>query len=332
MPSNRIGNVYDFLQVWRGRGGWDYSILVEDHPTKMFAAPYDRPPAFDLHVSHAEINADLGKDAWIISKYDSACRCYGFLRAWRMGAKFALTLDDDCYPEVNDGVWRLVRPLTVEHHEALFSHRKWVSSAGGRVRGMPYKNHGQVEGVVINVGLWTGNADYDAPQSLQKMDESRPERFLPPMVGSRLIPRHQYVPICGMNLFVKREAFPLMYFPLMGEGSPYRRFDDIWMGVIAKKVCDHLGWSVAVGEPYVRHVRASDPFKNLVKEAPGIVENETFWEVIDGIKLDSGADALECIWEIGMALLNGHKEGTYFNRLGDALVIWWGLFKEGAPS
>ena len=45
-----------------------------------------------------------------------------------------------------------------------------------------------------------------------------------------------------MSLAFRIEALPLMYLPLMGEGQPYDRFDNIWGGVIAKRVCDHLGW------------------------------------------------------------------------------------------
>jgi len=45
----------------------------------------------------------------------------------------------------------------------------------------------------------------------------------------------------------------------MGEGQPYRRFDDIWFGVIAKRICDHLGWSIAVGDPHVHHGRCPTP-------------------------------------------------------------------------
>ena len=35
------------------------------------------------------------------------------------------------------------------------------------------------------------------------------------------------------------------------------------MGITAKKVCDLLGWQISVGEPFVRHLRASDLKVNL---------------------------------------------------------------------
>ncbi len=313
VPSNRPEMLWDFWKAWDGKGGWDYSILVEDAPQK---SP-DMPP-FDLHVSHAEIADDLKDDAWIISKQDSACLCYGFLVAWRMGAEHALTLSDDCFPEFGH------TPIFGRHLGAMSSHQRWVSTVPRmtrwpssapffRVRGIPYENLGKLE-TVINVGLWTGVPDLDAQTQLKQPVTN----FVPPP-GSRLVPAGQYFPMCEMNLMVARKALPLMYFPLQGQGQPYRRFDDIWCGIIAKKACDHLGWAVSVGEPFIRHVRASDPNSNLVKEAPGVEANETFWKKVDNIVL-MGANETTCMWEIGVTMERDADE--YLARLGRAIGTW----------
>ncbi len=334
VPSNREECFRQFLTAWEGRGGWDEILLIEDNPTRTFK---NLPIVSDFvtHVSHEEIVADLGADSWIISKKDSACLCYGFLLAWRKGATHVLTLSDDCFPtlgytQVFDG-----------HLAAMRGHRRWISTVpsatrwpsssllGFRVRGLPYENLGHME-TVINVGLWCGVPDLDGKTQL----EHPITNFVPPP-GSRLIPAGQYAPICEMSLMVARQAIPLIYMPLMGEGQPYRRFDDIWMGIIAKKICDHLGWPVSCGEPFIRHERASDPQVNFVKEAPGVAVNEYFWRIVDAIPLME-TSALGCMSEVGNHLryiVGGENLAglaTYLRRLGQAILIWVRLFRESS--
>ena len=60
-----------------------------------------------------------------------------------------------------------------------------------------------------------------------------------------------------MNLAFRRELVPLMYLPRMGDNTSFRRFDDIWGGVIAQKCLRHLGLLCSVGKPIVNHMKAS---------------------------------------------------------------------------
>ena len=320
IPSIRESCLKDFLEAWgTDKGGWDAVILVEDNPEKSFKAQVA------YHFSWAEIDKVLGKDAWIISRRDSAIRCFGFLIAWWLGAKYVLTLDDDCLP-VNGHT-----PLFDRHMDFMYGHNKWVPSVPGiRTRGLPYENLGSLSSPpVINIGLWEGVADFDGVQTLAHLSAGgRMHNFTPPL-GNRIIPRGQYVPMCGMNLCFAREATPFLYFPLMGQDSPYARFDDIWAGVIAKRLCDHLGERVSVGEPFVKHVRASDPFQNLVKEAPGIAANETFWQQIDAVPLGEPS-ASAALRELASGLQE--SKDAYISRLGSALDIWDALLCKQQPS
>ncbi len=50
-----------------------------------------------------------------------------------------------------------------------------------------------------------------------------------------------YFPMCSMNLAWRPEFTAAMYFLLMGPDQPFDRFGDIWGGVLAKRVADHLG-------------------------------------------------------------------------------------------
>jgi hypothetical protein len=70
-------------------------------------------------------------------------------------------------------------------------------------------------------------------------------------------------------------------------------------------------------------MKASDPFVNLVKEAPGIAANEWFWETIDAVKLTETTPA-DCMEELGIAL---DQENDYLRKLGHAIQIWSSLFQ-----
>jgi hypothetical protein len=120
-----------------------------------------------------------------------------------------------------------------------------------------------------------------------------------------------------------------MYFPPMGQGSPYARFDDIWAGLVVQRICRHLRLSIVCGHPVVEHRRASNPFANLVKEAPGIGANESMWAVIDEVPL-SGRDPLTCMREMGAALRDHASGDDYLRRWGSAILEWCRLFD--APS
>lgn len=313
IPSNRPESLDAFFAAWQDKGGWDVSILIEDGPERSFVSQADK------HYAWRDIEKFLGEDHWIFSRKDSAIRCFGFLVAWWLGADHVLTLDDDCYPGGYDSFFS-------QHLAVMNAHPRWLSSVPGMpVRGMPRK-YSWMPSIVANVGLWSGVPDLDAETQLRcPVTDFNPPR------GWWIAPHGQYIPVSGMNLCIKRCALPLFYFPLMGQGQPFSRFDDIWAGVIAKKIADHLGWSISVGEPFVEHRRASDPHVNLVKEAPGIEANETFWELIDGIGLTAGSN-LEAIQELGHYLAIAPQLSPYYNRLGKALQVWARLLTERPPG
>ncbi len=313
VPSNRPEHFTAFLKAWEGCGGWDEIWLIEDAPERTFL------PNVARHFSWREIEKTLGADKWVFSRRDSAIRCFGLLAAWWAGAEYALTLDDDCYPGYPS--YSATHDFLGRHVLALAACPRWCSTVPRlHVRGLPYTSLGTLENVVVSIGLWGGVPDLDAQTQLAHPELSR--NFLPPPT-SWVVPSGQYVPVSGMNLCIAHKALPLFYFPLMGEGSPYSRFDDIWAGILAKKAADHLGWHFRVGEPFVDHRRASNPRVNLVKEAPGLELNERFWEVVDGIPLTAG-DVLGVVWEMGEALQKAGRRQVlpYIGQLGAALQVW----------
>ena len=296
VPSNRADRIEQFCKEWNGH--FDRIVVVEDGPKKTFNISCD-------HYSWNEIEEEMGEDNWIISRKDSAIRSFGFLMAKKHDPDHIFTLDDDCSPIGNDFVEK--------HIEAMSNTPKWMMPADRRTRGVPYRNVGRCPNIALNMGMWKGVPDLNAIQALSG------ENWELEDMETKIIPANQYFPLCGMNLCFKPWILPLMYFPLMGEGQPYRRFDDIWCGVILKRVCDHLHESISYGPPYIRHQRLSDPLSNLKKEASGIVENEYFWEEIDRIIL-LGKTYEECMNEIGEHLSNNEEE--YYRKLGEAIKIW----------
>ena len=308
IPSCRSDRFASFLRAWGANRFWDVLVVVEDGPSRSLVTGTAH------HYSWKEIDERLGDRSWIISRGDSAIRSFGFWMAYQLGCEHIVTLDDDCHPIPG-------QDLLAAHIAALHATPRWAESVlGVRTRGLPYGDLGLLPNVMLNVGFWVGVPDFDAPQQLVSGVVTD---FTPPE-DNRVLARGQYVPICGMNLCFRREFTPLAYFPLQGNGWPYRRFDDIWFGIIAKKICDHLGWQIGMGRPWVSHTRASDVYQNLVKEAPGIGFNEEFWRIIDAVDLGGADTATATMHRVGQVLAAEKTE--YLQALGAAIQIWAGSF------
>src|SRR5690606_27259264 len=132
-----------------------------------------------------------------------------------------------------------------------------------------------------------------------------------PSVG--IIGHGQYFSLCGMNVAFKPEVAAAMYFAPSGPAYPYDRFDDIWLGIIAKRVFDHLRLYCHTGYPQIIHSRASDPFINLKKEAPGIATNEGFWHYIDELDLHGHQDIRSCVRVIARHMAEQpYQDEAYF--------------------
>ena len=108
-------------------------------------------------------------------------------------------------------------------------------------RGYPYGVRTQLEATVLHHGMWSNIPDFDA-QTQQRLPDYRS----PCSTRVDRVPYASFFPMSSMNLAFNRAAIPLLYFGLMGQsrsGRPwgYDRFDDIWAGLIVKKICDHQG-------------------------------------------------------------------------------------------
>jgi Reversibly glycosylated polypeptide len=320
VPTARPGSLIDFLTRWRP-WPWDAAVVIEDAPeiTLDRAQLVELADGRDVALySWKEIEAELAQP-WIISRRDSAIRAFGFWKGWQRGAETLFTLDDDCYPTDDDFVQG--------HLDNLERTPRWESTVPGlRVRGLPYKNLGNLDTVRASIGLWSGVPDLDAVQSLAN-EVGATDAALVARVSTRVLPSEQYFPISGMNLAVSRDVACLMYYPPMGQDSPYRRFDDIWCGLVLQRVFRHLGFRIVCGRPLVDHQRASNPFVNLEKEGAGVRENERIWEAVDGVEL-TATTPLACMEEMGIGLERRGEDGDeYLHRWGRAIREWCKLFE-----
>jgi hypothetical protein len=372
IASNREDQFREFLAAWYGQGGfpWDVTILVQDGGGPRFTPESWRMPWKDLvHHEWGSI-ADLSGGTlpdWL-ARRDSGIKTWGFLDAvLTHGADVVIAIDDDClpYPLAADPSWQRQKDVEYDalveaarsefvgqHLHALDRTRRWATSVPGFVpRGLPYGTdedgrrdprvrHNSLGAlpVALNMGVWATIPDRDAVHELTNWTPEGYYRAWKPQKNvyrhTRVMSPQQYWPMCGMNLAFRREIAPLMYFPRMGEGSPFRRFDDIWCGVIAQKCLRHLGLACAVGKPIISHTKASLPMDNLVRESPGIRANEEFWRVVDDVKLGSGDDTpMRCMDHIGAYLVGARNVQVrdeqlrqYVPQLGAWILEWCNQF------
>uniref|UniRef100_A0A7I4EKE1 UDP-arabinopyranose mutase n=2 Tax=Physcomitrium patens TaxID=3218 RepID=A0A7I4EKE1_PHYPA len=311
-----------FLEQWRPYLSPYHLIIVQDgDPTKKIHVPegYD----YELY-NRNDINRILGPKASCISFKDSACRCFGFMMSKK---KYIFTIDDDCWVakdpsghEINaleQHITNLLSPSTPLFFNTLYDPYR---AGADFVRGYPFSMR---EGVAtaISHGLWLNVPDYDAPTQLVKPAEKN-TRFVDAVMT---IPKGTLFPMCGMNLAFDREMIgAAMYFGLMGDGQPIGRYDDMWAGWCCKVICDHLGFGVKTGLPYIHHSKASNPFVNLKKEYKGIFWQEEIIPFFQQVVLPKEAVTVEQCY-IELAKQVGEKlKGLdpYFTKLAEAMVTW----------
>lgn len=325
VPTNRPDCLARFRARWEG-AGWDDVVVVYDGPRGECRVEW--PGA---RVYCWEDYAGLcGDRSWIFTRRDSACRSFGFLRAVDRGAEVVITLDDDCYPSEPWGAGGFVPA----HLERLASAPRWISSVDGlSVRGLPGEApelRGGGPPVALNMGLWRGVPDLAAAEALALQRQGAGAEILSaflPRPGTRLVPPEQVFPLSGMNLAFRSRVLPALYFPLMGEGSPYSRFDDIWAGLLMQRIFARSGDRISLGEPWVTHERASDLQECLVKEAPGVGANPRYWRVLSELGVRGGTIS-ECAASAARSLAG--TDDTYLAQWGRALEAWVGLCAEAA--
>lgn len=263
--SNNVPKLARWISEWERIGDHDEMIIVEDAAQQSKVAP---------SFSWPEIDAELGEFSDVIPRKCPGARLFGFLKAIQAGCKYVVSLDDDCFP---------VQPDFCQAHIAAMHMPRWARLVPGyRTRGIPYQDEGRME-CHLNVGLWSGLADLDCFQLVAGV------RSVPVPTGNTVIPNGQYFPLASGNFCFHRDLIYPMWLPRMGGDTPFTRFDDMWAGVVVKKVCDHLDLRVNAGLPIVEHRSGVVTWPRVQQEVLGIQTHEWFWKFIDAIPL-AGAD------------------------------------------
>lgn len=252
------------------------------------------------------------------------CRSWGFYQAWRDENDYILSLDDDVLPSNTDIFKAYEYEFTRENLLSEYLNVGSLNSAEYPMRGVPYG--GRWQEVVVQYGGWIGVPDLDAVTQLQDFSQHRnsiPARVILP------VPKGIPMTTCAMNFAFKSEYTPLMWQLPLYEGR-YNRFGDIWSGLIQKRVLDKMNKVMLLNQrANVIHKRASDPFTNLKREAPGMHLNESMWEKTDLLRGAIFEDPIIGAFKLStlsMAYSIGAIDPEYRDHFIDARDKWLALF------
>lgn len=225
-----------------------------------------------------DIDKDLGKDSWIIPRRSDTIRSYGFLKAWEQGFD-VWTMDDDV--RLIEGTDPLKDYQTLKGGNIVGYYNVGMhTDTGEAMRGYPYKNRNAP--ACVQYGGWTNVPDFDALKQIEHINKAGYN-----FIGTAAVPMHIGVTGCIMNAYIPHRWIPAMYQLLMGhEEYGVDRNGDIWSGLFMKRVADELREAVVInGAASVEHIRASNPWASLIREASGFESNEGLWEYLVRTKL-----------------------------------------------
>jgi len=250
---------------------------------------------------------------------------FGFLVAYEERADVVVEIDDDVFPVSG---YHLIK----DHLQNLFNHGgvgvssifKWYNPIENLIlengeinifpRGHPYslttragcyswKKIVNAKRCVLNMGLWFGHPDLDAVTVLYYGGlDGRCKICAKDSKRNKVeIEKGTFFPVCSMNTAFVRDVIPAFYQLYMNFWG-INRFDDIWSGLFLKKIADHLGKTICLGQPYVYHKKRSrDIWKDLKSEIEGIIINESLWKIVDEVELFD-TDFHECYAELAKYL------------------------------
>lgn len=265
VPTIRPETIATFLDAWMhlfAKHNVEFIVVVDG------VEPY---------IEHDGVRKELSSD--LVSNFCAGVRQLGFLYVAKHlpDVEYIFTTDDDCFPigdPIQDHIDQLNRKVPIS----------WLStSTDAYMRGFPYGVREEAP-VMMSHGVWEGVPDYDAPTQLLIPKDFKPTYY------KGVIPKGIFAPICGMNLMFRRQALPYIFFAPVGQFKGCERADDIWMGLMVIKKFAELNWAIVTGYAKVQHLRASNVFTSIVKEAVGIGHNEEFWKDPENYKGDPWFD------------------------------------------
>lgn len=277
-------------------------------------------------------------------------RNIGYLVAAERGTEIIIAVDDDNYVDVSkdyikdhDIVGRDVDFEALSDKSGWFNICSMIKFEPDRKvypRGYPYYKRfkdgetsvKKVNGrIVINEGLWLEDPDIDSMTRLT--EDVKGKEVLRERV---FLDKGTFSPINTQNTAYHIDILPCLYFVLMGanlKGLIIERYGDIWFGLFAKKIIDHMGDYITFGAPIAIHKRNRHSLlKDLNWEFWSIMYTEMLAEFLDSISL-SGATYGGCYLELAdkldeFILLNDKLDRDakkYFKDMTFAMRVWVGV-------
>ncbi|KAJ8504121.1 hypothetical protein OPV22_005007 [Ensete ventricosum] len=324
-------NLNTFLEAWRTFFSNFHLIIVKD---PNLEEDLQIPPGFD-HQVYTKSDMDRVLNGASINFSGHSCRYFGYLISRK---KYIISVDDDCLPArdnsgvivdaVTQHISNLQTPATPFFFNTLYDPYR---QGADFVRGYPFSLRDGVE-CLLSCGLWLNIADYDAPTQIVKPSE-RNTRYVDAVMT---VPLRAMMPLSGINIGFNREVLGPALVPglrLVGEGKRrWETIEDIWSGMCAKVVCDHLGYGVKSGLPYVWRGVGSDtdnPMDSLKKEWEGVKLMEEIVPFFQSVKLPKTAvTAADCVIEISrMARENLASLNPVYAQAADTMEAWVNLWK-----
>lgn len=320
----------DFLEKWRAIFSRFHLIIIKDPDMKE---DLKIPEGFD-HQVYTKSDMERIAGTTSINFSGHSCRYFGYLVSTK---RYVISIDGDCFPAqdptnntvdiVAQHLTNLKTPATPYFFNTLYDP---YCKGTDFVRGYPFSLRAGV-GCALSCGLWLNVADYDAPTQVMKPSE-RNNRYVDAVLT---VPLRALMPASGINIGFDREALGPALIPglrLAGEGKRrWETMEDIWSGMCAKVVCDHLGLGVKSGLPYVRRVHdgGDNAMDSLKKEWEGVKLMEEVVPFFQSVRLPRTAVTVEdCVVEV--AKMVRERLGAVdpvFKRAADAMDEWVRLWK-----
>ncbi|XP_071921668.1 probable UDP-arabinopyranose mutase 5 isoform X2 [Coffea arabica] len=319
-----------FMEDWRAVFSRFHLIIVQDPDLK---GDLKIPGGFSFDVyTKSDIESVVGSSSSSVVFSGYSCRYFGYLVSHK---KYIISIDDDCTPAKDDKgelidavaqhITNLMTPATPFFFNTLYDpFRKGTDF----VRGYPFSLRSGVQ-CGLSCGLWLNLADYDAPTQALKPGQ-RNSRFVDAVLT---VPARAMLPVSGINIGFDRELVgPAMVpaFRLAKEGKfRWETVEDIWSGMCVKVICDHLGYGVKSGLPYVWRNERGNAVESLKKEWEGVKLMEEVVPFFQSMRLSQGAvTAEDCVIEMAAAVKERLEPlDPVFARASEAMVEWVKLWK-----
>ncbi|KAI0510466.1 hypothetical protein KFK09_011068 [Dendrobium nobile] len=321
-------DITTFLEGWRPIFSRFHLIIIKDPDLE---ADLEIPTGFDHQLyTKSDMEKIIGSSPINFSGH--SCRYFGYLISTK---KYIISIDDDCLPvkdvrgnlinAIEQHMTNLKTPATPFYFNTLYDP---FQKGSDFVRGYPFSLRCGVE-CVISSGLWLNFADYDAPTQAVKPHE-RNSRYVDAVIT---VPLRAMMPVSGINFGFRREVvgpalLPALHLKTTGK-QRWEALEDIWSGLCAKVVCDHLKFGVKTGLPYVWRNASGNAWESLKRDWEGVKLVEEIVPFFQSVKLPKTMIIAEdCVLQI--ATLVRERLGPVdqvFMLAADAMEEWVKLWK-----